>query len=490
MTSDAQARSQSVFDALKALGATPLRQAAVAQQGSIATLLEQLADEVEKGERTPAFDALLEPLSDLDPTTATAGGIVNLLVGGALLREQRRGMELATELAERVEAVRANAEEASGQAVAALAGDDAPLAELLDQALGMLSSVGQTTRSATAAIKESEGLAADLGKMLEGAAAGEPVSSELQADLQRRLKRLERQAERLEGSSEHLNELIDVFERVRDLTSEREHPAAAEMALFYAALLQDAEAESQRIVDGWRRAYETGLEHSYLAVVRMAGQRVQLHAIHSGDLITVAQVSEKIAELAQQQGDRRAYVFATVESIQLDAQRALTQASARARAEAFLEEARATGDSVDLVARIQLTLAEVCATIGDQTSARSHLRTVLGTALKHGQMPREQARSAYLLAMLEAEHQPKLSIKHFKLAAETARGMGEWPLYAVSVLRLLGALGPKAASETRWLAETQAIAKTQKARAWPDFCEQLEQFWGAEATKDALGRLS
>jgi len=396
------------------------------------------------------------------------------------LKRIARSFEAFTEPARRLgESTGLLAEEAEDW-VEALKPQDVELAEILERALTATRELGKVTEVVSAVATEGPALARAVADLLQQARR-DPAGAEPQlARVATRIRDLEATASVAETARERLDDLIAILADLRDLAIEREHPVAADMAVFVAAAREEAGGEGA--LQDWRLAFDLAARYRMLQLARAAGQRAQFLAIERDDLGLVEAVSRVLADLAQEAGDLRAEVMARLEQVTVKLRRTGDAEAAEQIVDDLLARVEREKGTPALRARLHLTLAQVRAQRGDSDRARTACRKVLKLATDRKSFPRELGRAALLLARLEASHQPNRARQHLQLAREVGRDTGDWLLYAPAALDLTEALvqDGRDAEVPPLLNEAKQVARRVGPEAWPVLAMRFEERWGSQ----------
>ncbi|MBW1876960.1 MAG: tetratricopeptide repeat protein [Deltaproteobacteria bacterium] len=472
-------RRRAVLQALGDLPAAELRAAAEACPEPLGAILRELAGAMDD----PADPGRLERLLDEASADAVISGAdLDRLIEASSGELQRiaRSFEVFAEPARRLDESTGQLADGAEEWVEAMKPHDVELAEILERALAATRKLGEVTAIVGAVAKEGPALARSVAELLQKARrAPEAVESQL-GQVATRIRNLEATARVAESARERVDDLIGILVDLRDLAVEREHPVAADIAAFVAAVREEAGGEG--VLEDWRQAFNLAARYRMLQLARATGQRTQLIAIERGDLGLVAAVSRVLGDLAQEAGDLRGEVLARLEQVTVTLRRTGDADEAQRAVEQLQERVKKEGGTPSLRARLHLTLGQILTQRGDLAEARSAYRRVLKLAVDRKSFPRELGRAALLLATLEAGHQPNRARKHLQLAREVGRDTDDWPLYAPAVLALTDALvqDGRDAAVPPLLDEARQVARRIGPDAWAPLDGQLQERWGQE----------
>lgn len=484
-------RARSVLDALGGTSPQALRAAALVSPAPIQAMLEGVANALESDNPEAALSAVMQG-SAADTTEAQKLlGALSGLVGSQL--------DILSATATAAEEPLAQADAARRALLAAELPTppegapevDVALAALLERALDIAGDEAPI-RAMRSALAESRSLAAIAKDVLDGARRDPQRAAHAAATLEARVRELERALAHAETAAAGLARVPALVEEFRALAEARgELGAVAELSLVEAGLQERLHGLGNTGVQArWQATFDAAVRAGQVPLARAAAQRLQMVAIEAGDIARVAVLAHRTADLARDQGDVRAEVFARLEEVMALARLPEHRDSARELIAEAIARAESSGEPL-LAARARLTHGQLLEHLGDLAGARGVYRALLTAARSDTSYPREMGRAALHLGRLEFADQPSLARKDLSLAQAIGRRVGEWLLYGPAVVALIehhtelderAAVGPL----LRELAvEAPRLGGADGRRAFDHVVGELVKRWGRPAV-DAL----
>jgi hypothetical protein len=431
-------RARRVLDALGGTSPEALRAAARVSPAPIQTMLEAVADALESADPEAALGAVMQG-SAADTTEAQKLlGALSALLGTQL--------DAITATAVAAEEPLAQVDAARRALLAAKlptpVSDGAPeadvaLAALLERALDIAGDEAPV-RAVRSALAESRSLAAIARDVLDGARRDPERAAHAAATLEARVRGLERALADAETAAAGLARVPALVAEFRALAEARgELGAVAELSLVEAGLQERLHGLGDSGVQArWSATFDAAVRAGQVPLARAAAQRLQMVAIERGDIARVAVLAHRTADLARDQGDVRAEVFARLEEVMALARLPEHRDDAKMLVAEVIARAEASGEAL-LAARARLTRGQLLEHLGDAAGARAAYRALLAAAKADSSYPREVGRAALHLGRLELADHPTRARKDLGLAQVLGRRMGEWLLYGPAVVALI-----------------------------------------------------
>lgn len=435
------------------LDAHQLRTAAGLSDGVAKTLLEELAEVIERG---GDMGRLTEILGSVVQHKDELTGVLKAASSGAeneLQRIQRMlglyvaGVEVNTRQAESLVGVlqgKLEAPESTSE-------DDAlhrAMFTVIERAVE-LSSQHDLLSSLVQVGEVADGVSA----LLQGLTTGQDINPETLTGLQQTLTSLDDDLAQTLNQGADTTRLEDAIGELGGVARAQGHRSALDLAVLLASLTElrlgfDSELTQQRLLD----AFECAEERESLDIMVGVGRRLQLIDSELERWDNVLSLAGRIVALAERQGNAEQVVMSNLEMAMVGLHVPGGLTSAHAAATKAIDGAEHCSNPV-YKARGLLTRGRILERQGDLEGAREALGAVISLAEAHPSFPRETADAALWYGRVQSRRgQPTTAQRAFHLSRTLALKFEHWRTFTGALMEGVSAcLAKGAGAEARAL---------------------------------------